>query len=334
MSETTETTGETVRGGIEVGPFVRLFPTGDNIRNEIPLPVKERQGGASDGGYIVNVMDMATMIEMLTDRCNKNLAANTDVWPHTASSEILGESYDKHIGLIDLYLGTLDVDFLDPTWEPTAGEGNWYYWEYGYRDFMWRRRSPHLQGTTYGGGRIRFADDIRRVYYDIKNMTRRDMDFSVKYKRGSSESWYNNPTVSWTGKDAPTRSDPESAKVEVDLEDIPQAVRDYRNFSATPEFVMVDICCRRYNQYSQVDDTYMYHLPVEINEGGSVSLDGWKSTDILSKMRQRWGQGAEGRSYEGFAHVVKVYYRINYPLDGMLIPWHWEPEEDRENETS
>lgn len=296
----------------------------DETLEERAIPVREMPGQIGPtSGHLVCLADWAYAIEMIADRLYTGTSGPLMVYPTGVVDEVYSTSGEYPYGCagwVNGYLSTALSYHIDATWTPVGGDGGWNWW--GQNE--WTQHKMQRCTPSLWNGNLRALDDLRRVFYDVKMTKRRIMGYTATYTIGGRSSAYYYPTVTQTGTGAPQLSTCDSAQAVITWAQMPQSVRDHVNFSYTPAFAMVDMYCRRYRNGGW-GDAHQKHVVATLGVNGGVGISGWSASDLLTWMRTYYGSGTSGESYEAGALITGVYMDINYPLDGTLVPWNYQP---------
>lgn len=311
----------------QLGDYVRWC--GDASR--LPLPVRDVQiGGCS--GRMVSAVDWATLGAMATVRSRYAVLADQDhaqydtfVYPWNIVSRAFpnpetGTSPAR--SMRDRLMPSVAAEFLDPGWEPQGGDGPW--------SAARAARLYEIGTRQIGPGALRESDDVRMMYRDFRRMRRHlgecglDVRDSGGQPTGSSYQYvaYDDGTVDVH------EETPASATVGA-IENLSPAVLSDPQTTASLEFAVIDVVLSYHDFASGAEGTARRHLVVRPSSGSSLRLDSWSPAALRAMLVEEFGQfGVRSCEYYGAASRPSVpwaAHQIDFPLDGILTPWHWEP---------
>lgn len=282
-----------------------------------PLPVRESVYSRGSTGHLVRLCDFGWLFEGCLEKFLSNVASDFDAYPHIIRcADLAIES--PHVGAVISYLSV--NGYLDPDWTPASEEGQYGHLLSDTHGVV--RRSP----TTYSS-RPRRLDDMRRLFYDLKMCTRRNVANFATVTTDATGSRLNAYGIDASGS---TYSYDEISSVSVSFDLSRQYVSRIladQSFRAVPAFITARVLVHA----DGYDSRYLF-VPLQIEQGGSVDIDAVKSDALRSILDSFYPSKEAGREY--FAQFVgfsqragEVYCDVHTRVDDLFNGWNWPPDE-------
>ena len=337
-----------------VGIFTRAFggvlgPVGELF----PLPVRE-QGSANIGkgraaGHRVQLADWAYIIEAAEQRATwANLSTmytvRHDVYPHNYAQRLYddqdAETYNTE-GVLQSpsvaawqRVASLNSNrFLRPDSMPAAQTDGW--WNFGGEGndragYVYQFASPYGSAP---GDHLRNVDDVRRLFYDVKNCTRAGnyagtfLPYDNGVRAGADAPRYD---IIGGGSSQRYEAD-EFRNVGIGF-NLHHEVLAHADFSLAPAYAIIQlrmtqsrnsVVLRNYGRYVRAAWTYN---AATATASVNLAACGCDTDSVAAWMASASGGFVNGDLYIGTARLVELAYDLTLPIDrGLYLGWTWTP---------
>ena len=350
----------------QVGIFTRAFAVGDGQgQNALkPLPVREEGdyglGKGRAAGHRVQLADWAYLFEAAEQRRTWYSTSDYDtikhdIYPHNTVDRYIDaqeqETYNTEITVSRpssaAWSAVTSLDnnrFFKTTATPPAY--NDVFWSFGTAsddkpNYLYTFATP----ARYSTARLRRVDDVRCLFYDLKNCTRCDtINGSYVYYDSGTPAGQNAPRVEVIGPyhaDDPThavRYEADECRVTNNqgtlhaLLGLHHEVVAHTDFAATPAYAIVQLRCTQQHQGAVIHNYARYvRAPWTLNaQTSTCTIDlaacGCDTSGIVSWMESTIGSYTTDDVYIGTARVVDLVYDLTLPMDrGLFYGWTWQP---------
>lgn len=348
------------------GIFTRAFGVGSGTL--FPLPTREEGsygiGKGRAAGHRVQLADWAYLIEAAEQRApwaNPLGSVKHDLYPHNCvhrtydaqGTETGNTENTRAYPSVAAWqaveaLKTSGLPFMKPDIAPPSSHVGFWNLSGAETDrdnYLYQFESTF--STNYAQ-RLRAVDDVRGLFWDVKNCTRttRMPGAATYYENGAAVS--SGPTCRCVGPWKPTDWPDHASRTEADemrrgygsnadvadLLFVHREVAQHQDFAAVPAYAVV-----QFRAYQQHDGVIVRNWGEYITAAWTISTtatQAWASVDLASCgatasalaswMNSKIGTYVSGDSYTGTVRVEDLACDLALPIDrGLYLGWTWTP---------